>query len=520
MLNKRADINKFQEPATLPKNKASGGGSSSFTDEELVNIPISATLTLNMEMLSEIIGKNTDYIRRDLMLGRKKGIPAGIIYFDNLVDADLVDKDLIRPLILDAYATGLVTGENIIEQLDAGNLVSTGKLKPAYNFKDFLSGILKGESGLLINGLEKAYLISTIGYSSRNIEQPDVEPVVRGPKEAFVEVIRTNIGLIRRRIHSHNLVFEQIDLGCVTKTKICMVYIKGLCSEELSNEVRARIKKIDINGVFESNYIEEIIQDSPYSLFPQIRTTERPDSVAASLIEGRVAIIVDNTPVVMIVPGEFFSLLQSAEDYYNGYSFSSLIRLLRLFAFTIALILPATYIAVVNYHQEMIPTSLLESIIVARSSVPFPAFLEALLMEITFELLREAGVRLPKQVGQAVSIVGALVIGQAAVQAGIVSSLMVIIVALTGIASFCIPQYSLSLSVRIMRFVLMILASVLGLLGVMLGVLFIMIHLFSMESFGKPYMAPLEPFRASGLKDTVLRYPWWSMSRFRTNWRK
>jgi spore germination protein KA len=352
------------------------------------------------------------------------------------------------------------------------------------------------------------------------VEQSDVEPVVRGPKESFVEVIPTNIGMIRRRIHSPNLVFEQIDLGCITETKICIVYIKGICSEELSNEVRMRIKKIKMDGILESSYIEEQIQDSRYSLFPQIRTTERPDSVAASLLEGRAAIIVDNTPVVMIAPGEFFSLLQSAEDYYNRYSFSSLVRLLRFFAFTLALILPAVYIAVVNYHQEMIPTSLLASIVASRSNVPLPAFLEALSMEITFEILREAGVRLPRQVGQAVSIVGALVIGQAAVQASIVSPLMVIVVALTGISSFCIPQYSLALPVRVMRFALMILAAMLGLFGVMIGILFLMMHLFSIESFGKPYMAPIGPLRASGLKDTVLRYPWWSLSRLRTCWRK
>ncbi len=511
---------KTQEPAPVNQKIASSGSSNSFTDEDLVNMSISDTLTRNMEILSTVIGENTDYVRRNVTLGRKDGISAEIIYFDNLVDSELVDKDLIRPLVLDAYSSGLLSGENIIEQLDAGNLIPSGKLNPVNNFKDFLYGVLKGESGLLIDGIGKAYLINTIGYSSRNVEQPDVEPVVRGPKEAFIEVIRTNIGMIRRRIHSPNLVFEKIDLGCITETKVCISYIKGICLEELSNEVRSRIKKINIDGVLESSYIEEQIQDSPYSLFPQMRTTERPDSVAASLLEGRVAIIVDNTPVVIIVPGEFFSLLQSAEDYYNRYVFSSLMRLLRLFAFTLALILPALYISVVNYHQEMIPTSLLASIIASRSNVPLPAFLEALLMEITFEILREAGVRLPKQVGQAVSIVGALVIGQAAVQASIVSPLMVIVVALTGISSFCIPQYSLALPVRVLRFVLMILAAVLGLFGVMIGILFLMMHLFSMESFGKPYMAPIGPFRASGLKDTVLRYPWWSLSRFRIKRRK
>ena len=486
-----------------------------FNDGDLENTAISTSLACNMEILRETVGKSSDFISRSITLGRRKSISAEIVFFDNIVDSDLVDKDLIKPLVLDAYASGLISGENIVEQLDAGNLISTGKLKPIYNYKDFLYGVLKGESGLLIDGLDKAYLINTIGYASRNVDQPDVEPVVRGPRDSFIEVTRTNISLIRRRISSPNLIFEQIDLGCVTETKICMAYIKGISSEDLINEVRTRIKKISIDGVLGSSYIEENIEDNPASLFPQIRATERPDSVAASLLEGRVAILVDNTPIVLVVPGEFFSLLQSSEDYYNRYSFSSLIRLLRFFAFTLALTLPATYIAIVNYHQEMIPTSLLASIIAARSNVPFPAFIEALAMEIVFEIIREAGIRLPKQVGQAVSIVGALVIGQAAVQANIVSPLMVIVVALTGISSFCIPQYSLALPVRILRFVLMILAAVMGLFGIMIGVLFIMMHLFSLESFGKPYMAPLGPFRANGLKDTVLRFSWKSLSRFR-----
>jgi len=267
----------------------------------------------------------------------------------------------------------------------------------------------------------------------------------------------------------------------------------------------------NIDDILESSYIEELIQDHPYSIFPQMRNTERPDVVVSSLLEGRVAIITDNTPVALIAPGEFFSLMQTAEDYYNRYAFSSLIRLLRYFCLIIAMLLPALYIAITNYHQEMVPNGLLISIISTRAQVPFPALVEALSMEITFEILREAGVRLPKPIGQAVSIVGALVIGQAAVQANIVSPLMVIVVALTGIATFAIPQFNLSLPVRILRFFLMLLASVFGMYGVMIGILFIMLHLFSMESFGKPYMAPLSPLRTGDFKDTLIRFPWWAL---------
>lgn len=500
-------------PAASPDKNTVQDPSKSFTEEELKNMPISASLTQNMEQLKEIIGKNSDLVTRNITLGRSESKPGVIIYLDNLIDPNLVDDDIVRPLALDAYTSGLATGSEIIEQLQAGNLITRGQTRTGKNFNDLLDGVLKGEAGLLIDSVKEAYIISVKGYEYRTVTESTVEPAVRGPREAFIEVLSVNIGLIRRRIHSPNLVFEAMELGTVGKIKVCMAYIKGICPAGLSNEVRARIARISIDGVLESSYIEEFIQDNPYSVFPQIRTTERPDAVASSLLEGRVAILVDNTPVVLIAPGEFFSLMQASEDYYNRYSFATLTRLLRFFAFVIALLLPSLYIAITNYHQEMIPTGLLVSIIAARAAVPFPAFIEALIMEITFEILREAGVRLPKAVGQAVSIVGALVIGQAAVQANIVSPLMVIVVALTGIATFSIPQFSISLPVRILRFLFMLLASVLGMLGVMVGILFIMLHLFSLESFGKPYMASLSPLRTGDLKDTAVRLPWWSMIR-------
>jgi len=496
-----------------PVEPESGAVTGAYSDEELTNTPVLDFLALNMEKIGKILGRNADYVARELSLGRSGSIAAELIYFNNLVDMELIEKYLVRPLALDVYSAGLESGGEIVASLRTGRLLTAGKLKTVKNYRDLLAGILRGECALLIDGLDEAYLVNTLGFEHRDIEQPEVEPVVRGPREAFVEVLGVNIALIRRRIHSPNLVFEQLELGTVSDTAVCLVYIRGICSDALADEVRARLLKIRIDGILESSYIEELIQDNPHSVFPQIRSTERPDSVAASLLEGRVAVLVDNTPIALVMPGEFFSLMQSSEDYYDRYWFSSLIRLLRYFAFTLALLLPSLYISIVNFHQEMVPSSLMASIIAARSSVPFPAFLEALAMEITFELLREAGVRLPKPVGQAVSIVGALVIGQAAVQASIVSPLMVIVVALTGISSFCIPQYGMALPVRVLRFALMVLAAMLGMIGVMIGVLFLMLHLFSLESFGRPYMAPLAPFRAGEWKDTVLRASWKTLQR-------
>ena len=500
-----------KKSASVQEKSAIQNCNASFSEEELKKMQISYSLIENMRNLKEIIGNNGDLVIRNITLGRSGVKPATIIYLDNMIDASRIDNDIIRPLVLDAYTSGLNTGSEIIEQLQAGNLITRGQTRTGKNFNDLLDGVLTGEVGILIEEVNEAYIISAKGYKYRNVAETEVEPVVRGPREAFIEALSVNIGLIRRRIHSPNLVFESLVIGIVGKIEVCIVYIKGICPIGLLDEVRSRLERINIDDILESSYIEELIQDHPYSLFPQMRNTERPDVVVASLLEGRVAILTDNTPVALIAPGEFFSLMQTAEDYYNRYTFSSLIRLLRYFSFMIAMLLPALYIAITNYHQEMVPDGLLRSIISARAQVPFPALIEALSLEVTFEILREAGVRLPKPIGQAVSIVGALVIGQAAVQANIVSPLMVIVVALTGIATFCIPQFNMSLPVRILRFSLMILAVVFGMFGVMIGILFIMMHLFSMESFGKPYMSPLAPLRTGDLKDTLIRFPWWAL---------
>lgn len=484
-----------------------------FSESELKNIQISDSLDENMNRINEIIGSNTDLITRSITVGRSDAKQAVVFFFDNLVESYNIDKEIIHPLILDAYTSGLYSSIEIIEQLKSGNIISRGHVQTSDNLNDLLNGVLMGEAGLLIDGVSSAYVISVKGYEHRSVKESDTEPVVKGPREAFIEVMDINLGLIRRRIRNPNLKFEAMTIGSVGKVKVCMAYIKGICPEGLYNEVRSRLDRIDIDELIGIGYIEEFIEDNPYSIFPQVRNTEKPDVVAAALMEGRLAIIMDNTPTAIIVPGEFFSLMQSADDYYNRFTFSSMIRLIRYFAFFISIFAPALYIAVSTYHQEMIPTGLLISIMAARAEVPVPVFFEAFSMIIIFEILHEAGLRMPKAVGQAVNIVGALVIGQAAVQAKIVSPLMVIVVALTAISMFSIAQYNITLPIRLLRFFFMLLASVLGMFGIMMGVLFLMLHLFSLNTFGKPYMSPLSPFRKGDLKDVAIRAPRWAMIR-------
>lgn len=492
------------------KKEDSGKSYETYSGSDLMNIKITESMTDNIEILQKIIGGNADLVHRFFTLGRSRIIPAAIFYFENLVDSKQMNANIMQPLLSEAYTSGLRTGPEILSEIQCGNLITSAEIKAGRDMKELTDGLLIGDVVLLIEGINEAYIINSKGYEYRNIKESEIEPNVKGPRDSFNEVLRINLGLIRRRIPSPNLMFEPMNIGRITQTRVCIAYIKGVCSPKLVNEVRERISKIDIDGILASSYIEEFINDSPFSLFPQVRNTERPDVACGALLEGRIVVLTDNTPISLVIPGEFFSLTHASEDYYNRYTFSTLIRLLRFFSFAIALTLPAFYIAIVNFHQELIPTRLLISIISARSGVPLPNFAEAILMETAFEMLREAGVRLPRPVGPAVSIVGGLVIGQAAVQANIVSPLMVIVVSLTAIATFTIPQYNISLSIRVLRFFLMILSSVLGLFGLMIGLLFILIHVCSLRTFGVPYFSPVAPLHISDLKDTIVRSPLWT----------
>lgn len=316
--------------------------------------------------------------------------------------------------------------------------------------------------------------------------------------------------MIRRYIKNPNLWVEKMKKGSVTNTDIALMYIQGICDEKVLKEVKQRLEKIDIDSILESGYIEQLIEDETFTTFPTMYHTERPDVVAGNLLEGRFAIIVDGTPFVLIAPALFVQFFQSVEDYYSRFDIATSIRILRVLVFFISLVAPAVYVAATTFHQEMIPTQLLVVIAAQREIVPFPAVVEALTMEVAFEILREAGVRLPRVVGSAVSIVGALVIGQAAVQAGIVSPAMVIIVALTAIASFATPAFAMAISARLIRFIFIIASAVMGFYGLILGIIMMFVHLCSLRSFGVPYMSPLAPFSSQGVKDALFRVPWWA----------
>ncbi len=437
-------------------------------------------------------------------------VQCGLLYINGLVDTQSLEDHILKPLMNGPFAC---SPQELHQRLFLDRQLATSNSDQISDLAMALQQIIQGEALLLIDG--EALMLSLVlnQYDKRSIDEPKNEVVIRGPREAFVEDLATNLTLIRRRIKHPKLKTERYVFGTYTQTTVILTYIEGLCKEKLVCEVRRRLSEIKIDGVLESSYIEEFIEDNPYSPFPQMETTERPDVVCAELLEGKFAIFVDGTPVSIVAPVTISIFMQSSEDYYQRFHASIWIRLVRYVFMFASLILPSFYIAVTTFNPEMMPTPLLISVAAARELVPFPALVEAILMELFFEALREAGIRIPQPIGQAISILGALIIGQAAVQAGLVSAPIVIIVSLTGISSFVIPHYPLSLSFRLLRFPIMLLAGTLGLYGLVIGILLLYMHLATLRSFGTPYLAPIAPLRINNLKDYIIRAPWWLMKR-------
>ncbi|MCW3795732.1 spore germination protein [Paenibacillus sp. LS1] len=466
---------------------------------------ISPDLSENTEYCKQVMGNSNDLMMRPLQCLHKW--PAVMLYIDGLVDVHILNHSILESLLKTHELPEFSADDEHLSYLQ-NDILAASNVVFVDDMEDVLNALLSGSAILLIEGCVRGLKIDAAGWEDRAVGEPISQTVVRGPMEGFNENLRTNTSLIRKRIRDPHLWIEEREIGRVTKTRVAVLYLEHTVDPGVVKELRRRLDEIDIDGILEGGYIEELVQDETGTLFPTVYNSERPDTVCAALLEGRVAIIVDGTPFVLLVPALFVHFFQSPEDYYQRADISTLIRMIRYLSFFIALLAPSFYIAITTFHQEMLPTNLLISLAAQREGVPFPAFIEAILMELTYEILREAGIRIPKTVGQAVSIVGTLVIGQAAVDAGVVSAAMVIIVSITAISSYVIPENGLSISVRILRFVLMILAAAFGFYGILIVLLITVTHLCSLRSFGVSYMSPFAPFIQKDLKDTLFRVPW------------
>ncbi|WP_124727662.1 spore germination protein [Staphylospora marina] len=472
------------------------------------------SLTENLEDVSEVLGDCADVVVRGFELKGSER-KAAIIYIDELTNKQIHHDYVMRPLL-----TAEVERTTDLWEEVTVNVVQAGETKTVDDLSTVIDGILSGDTVLFIDGYAKALLIGSKGWEARSVSETRAEAVIRGPREGLNETLSFNWSLIRRRLKDPDLRIRNFTVGVRTKTLVSMLFIKDVAHPDIVREVESRIKEIHIDGVLETGYIEELIQDQIWTPFPLAQNTERPDAVVAHLLEGKIAILVDGTPHALIVPAVFSQFYSSSEDYYERYMVATFLRFIRLISFLIALFLPALYIAFVSYHPEMIPSNLAVAMAAGRASVPFNPVLEAMLMEVSVEILREASIRLPGPIGPTIGIVGGLVIGNAAVSAGLVSPAIVIVVGLTTISSYANPNYNSAISIRLLRFPFMILSAVFGLYGIMLGIMILMLHLVQLRSFGVPYMAPWSPLNLSDFRDTLIRVPWkWMRKRpaiFRT----
>lgn len=430
-----------------------------------------------------------------------------VVWIDGLVDKNLIQEHVIKALMIFARNRAIFhTAENFLEQVKE-SLITVADLKESDNFGEAVLAVLSGDTVLFIDKAEKNLIISSRGWEKRGIQEPSTEAVIHGPKDGFTETFRVNVAQVRRRIKDPNLKVKTIRLGRHTRTDVAILFIQGIANPKIVEEFLKRLDKVDVEGILDAGYLEQYIEDSWVSPFPLFRRTERPDVATAALLEGCVVLITDNTPYALIAPVTFWSLFHSAEDYYERWQIAALIRHLRFIAIFTATSAPAFYVAFVSYHPGLLPTDLALSIGATREGVPFSATIEALIMMIALELLREAGVRLPGPIGQTIGIVGGLIIGEAAVRAGIVSPIMVIIIAVNAISSFAIPSYSVAIGFRLLTFIFLILSSIAGLYGITIGYIWLTLYLSTLKSFGANYLDPFVNLDPEKMEDLIVRFP-------------
>lgn len=473
--------------------------------EQVIQPPsdiISTSLVQNLTYLHSQFSLTPDMVVRHFII-KQSGDQAALVYLSGLVDKNAINNNVLRPL---QFETG---NGNAVDDIT----VNVGQVQSLYTWPHVENAILQGCSVLFVNGQTEASALGTQGWPQRAIEDSQIEASLKGAHQGFVETGSQNIALIRRYIQDRELKIKEMVVGRRGKTLVSILYLADVAHPEVLKELEDRIQQVDVDVILNTGELAEFIEDDPYSPFPQFITTERPDAAASQILQGRFAVVVDRSPSVLIAPVAFISFFQNIDDYSTRWPISTFIRMLRIFAFFVAIFLPAFYIAVISYNFEIIPIKLLLTIGEFRGRVPFPPFVEAILMEVTLEMMREAGVRLPAPVGQTIGIVGGIVIGQAIVQAGLISNIMVIVVAFTAIASFILPNYDMVAAVRIIRFVMMIAASMFGIVGIIIALMTMIGHLIALESLGTPYSTPFAPIRFADWKDTFVRLPLWKMGK-------
>jgi len=469
-------------------------------------------LSKNKEAFLALLGESADIKKKTMELGAKRDIGCFIAYIEVTGGSFLFENSVVGKL-LNKFC--LMSKKEIYESLEK-NALGISDMTLFDTIEEAAGGMFAGDVILFVDGFDKAVKIPDKGYPSMGVQEPESEKVIRGSKEGFADSIKINTALIRKRLRTPNLKVKELKMGTRSNTNVDIVYMEDLVYPSLLEEIERRLNRYEIDGILDSGMVEQLSEEKWYSPFPQFQTTQRPDRAAMAILEGRVVVLSDNSPVGLILPSDYNSFIKTSDDYYNRWEIASFGRLLRYLAAFFAMTVPGLYLAVTNFHTQILPTTLLLSFAAARQGVPFPAVVEVLIMEIAFELLREAGVRLPGAMGNTIGIVGGLIIGQAAVEANIVSPIVVIVVAFTALCSFAIPNEEFATAFRLIKFAFIFLCSWLGFYGFLYGLLLVMIHLSHLRSFGIPYLTPFVGADLNGYedeRDSLIRQPLFLMRR-------
>lgn len=474
-------------------------------DHKLIG-KISQNLQHNILYIKEVLKDCSDLIQKEFHIGKKKETKIFLIYMDGLVNVDMIQESIVKPLLTEEM-------KKEKESFDWG-IIESADRKWISEMEEAVTGVLSGNTILFIDGMNQAVTISTRFFPNRGVQTADQEAAMIGPKDSFNETLRINTALVRRRIRDTRLKVIQKQVGTRSKTDYALMYIEDLAPKAVIRQIQDELAEICVDGVFDSGMLEQFLEKKYKTLFPMYQLTQRPDKTASGLMEGRVAVIVDNSPMAILLPVTANVFFQASDDYYNRWETATFARFLRYLSAFLAVGLPGFYIAIAGFHPEILPTPFLLALVSAREGVPFPVVVEVILMEVAFELLREAGIRLPGQLGGTIGVVGGLIVGQAAVEAHLVSTIVVIVVALTAIASFSIPNEIFTGAFRLLKFFLIFMCAVWGLYGFFLGFLAVFLHLFQLESYGVPYMYPTTAKgdgKVWAFQDYVVRAPFCRM---------
>lgn len=454
-----------------------------------------------IETIETMNGKSSDITTRVIPIGKKN---VAYIYLESVSSDDKISDFLGKSLSYDVRSKSFHLFDRVFSSLQ--NTIPNSKLKLTDQYEELFFYLASGFTAIVVDGSDQAIVIETKATLDRGVTEATTENILRGPKDAFTENHAMNIGLIRKRIKDPNLWFHEILVGRRTKTKVSVIFIKDIVDDKKVSNIIKRIEKIDVDGILDSGYVREFLDDGQTSAFPKIQSSERPDLTCEALLNGKIVVMVENTPYVLIMPALLIDYFHNPEDYYQKPSSVSFTRILRILAFFITIMTPGFYIGVMNYNQEVIPDRLLISLAIQRQSVPFPTAFEVLLLQTVFEILRESDIRLPKAMGTSISIVGALVLGDAAVSAGLVSPMVVIVVAFTSICCLVFTDVDFINAIRSWRIILALAAITLGLTGFALACILFVIKLCSLECLEVPYTTPFSPYYPEAVDDSVVRF--------------